>query len=38
LHDEQPRFDRAVCDAMDASTPEDWDVIVLAIERPAGVT
>jgi hypothetical protein len=34
LQDEQPPFDRAVCDAMVASTPEDWNVIVLTIERP----
>jgi hypothetical protein len=38
LQDEQPPFDRAVCDAMVASTPDDWDVIVLTIERPAGAT
>ena len=36
--DEQPRFDRAVCNAMVASTPDDWDAIVLTIERPAGAT
>lgn len=38
LQDEQPPFDRAVCDAMVACTPDDWGVIVLSIERPAGVT
>lgn len=36
LQDEQPPFDRTVCDAMVASTPEDWNVIVLTIERPTG--
>ena len=36
LQEEQPPFDRAVCDAMVASTPEDWNVIVLTLERPAG--
>jgi hypothetical protein len=36
LQDEQPPFDRAVCDAMVASTPDDWNVIVLTIERQAG--
>jgi hypothetical protein len=34
LQDEQPPFDRAVCDAMVASTPDDWNIIVLTIERP----
>src|SRR5262245_51738853 len=34
LQDEQPPIDRAICDAMVASTPEDWNVIVLTIERP----
>jgi hypothetical protein len=38
LQDEQPPFDRAVCDAMVASTPEDWNIIVLEIDRPEGVT
>ena len=38
LQDEQPPFDRAVCDAMVASTPDDWSVIVLTIERPEGIT
>src|SRR4051812_4739383 len=38
LQDEQPPFDRAVCDAMVSSTPETWGVIVLALERPQGVT
>jgi hypothetical protein len=38
LQDEQPPFDRTVCDAMVASTPDDWDVIVLTIERPEGIT
>ena len=38
LQDEQPPFDRAVCDAMVASTPDDWSVIVLTIERPEGST
>jgi hypothetical protein len=38
LQDEQPPFDRAICDAMVASTPDDWSVIVLTIERPDGTT
>lgn len=38
LQDEQPPYDRAVCDAMVASTPDDWSVIVLTLERPAGST
>jgi hypothetical protein len=38
LQDEQPAFDRAVCDAMVASTPDDWTVIVLLLERPRGRT
>src|SRR5262245_26247591 len=38
LQDEQPAFDRAVCDAMVASAPDDWSVIVLTMERRAGVT
>ena len=38
LQEEQPPIDRAVCDAMVASTPDDWNVIVLTIERPEGVT
>jgi hypothetical protein len=38
LQDEQPPYDRAVCDAMVASTPDDWNVIVLTIERPPGST
>ncbi|AMV19574.1 hypothetical protein [Planctomyces sp. SH-PL14] len=38
LQKEQPAFDRAVCDAMVASTPDDWSVIVLTIERPDGST
>ena len=38
LQDEQPAFDRAVCDAMVASTPDDWNVLVLTLERPEGVT
>lgn len=38
LQDEQPAFDRAVCNALVASTPDDWDVIVLTLERPEGVT
>lgn len=37
LQDKQPPFDRAVCDAMVASTPDTWRVIVLTLERPAGV-
>ena len=36
LQDEQPPFDRAVCDAMVASAPEDWSVVVLTIERSEG--
>lgn len=38
LQEEQKPFDRAVCDAMIASTPEEWSVIVLTIERAVGVT
>jgi hypothetical protein len=38
LQDEQPPFDRAVCDAMVASTPDTWGLIVLTLERPDGVT
>jgi hypothetical protein len=38
LQDEQPPFDRAICDAMVASTPEDWNVIVLELQRPKGKT
>jgi hypothetical protein len=38
LQDEQPSFDRVVCDALVASTPDDWSVIVLTIERPEGAT
>lgn len=38
LQDEQPPFDRAICDAMVASTPEDWCVIVLTLERLPGST
>jgi hypothetical protein len=38
LQDEQSPFDRAICDAMVASTPEDWNVIVLELERPEGKT
>lgn len=38
LQEEQPPFDRAVCDAMAASTPADWNVIVLTIKRPIGAT
>lgn len=37
LQDEQPAFDRAVCDAMVASSPDTWKVIVLTLERPQGV-
>ena len=36
LQEEQPPIDRAICDAMVASTPDDWSVIVLTIERPVG--
>jgi hypothetical protein len=36
LQDEQPLFDRAICDAMVASTPESWNVIVLELQRPEG--
>lgn len=35
LQDEQPLCDRAVCDGMVSSTPEDWNVIVLTLERTA---
>jgi hypothetical protein len=38
LQDEQPPFDLAVCDAMVASTPDTWNVIVLTLERPKGTT
>jgi hypothetical protein len=38
LQDEQLPFDRAICDAMVASTPNDWNIIVLTIERPEGST
>jgi len=38
LQEEQPPFDRAVCDAMVASTPDDWNIITLTIERPEGAT
>jgi hypothetical protein len=38
LQDEQPPFDRAVCDAMVASTPDTWGVIVLTLERTPGTT
>jgi hypothetical protein len=38
LQDEQPPFDRAVCDAMVASTPDTWRVTVLTLERRPGVT
>src|SRR5262245_7208582 len=38
LQDDQPLFDRAVCDAMVASAPDDGDVIVLTLERPPGST
>ena len=38
LQEEQKPFDRAVCDAMIASTPEDWNVVVLVIERLPGAT
>jgi hypothetical protein len=33
LQDEQPLFDRAVCDGMVVSTPNSWNVIVLTLER-----
>ena len=36
LQDEQPPLDRAICDALVASTPEDWNVIVLELRRPEG--
>jgi hypothetical protein len=36
LQEEQPEYDRAVCDAMVASTPGTWSVIVLKLERPSG--
>lgn len=36
LQEQQPPFDRAICDAMVASTPEDWKVIVLELQRPEG--
>jgi hypothetical protein len=38
LQEEQPLFDRAVCDAMVASVPDDWGVIVLTLERPPGIS
>jgi hypothetical protein len=38
LQDEQPPFDRAVCDAMVASVPESWSVIVLTLERSQDAT
>jgi hypothetical protein len=38
LQDEQPPFDLAVCDAMVASTPDNWSVIVLTLKRPEGAT
>ena len=36
LQEGQPEYDRAVCDAMVASTPGTWSVIVLELERPSG--
>lgn len=36
LQEEQPAYHRAVCDAMVASTPDTWNVIVLELERPVG--
>jgi hypothetical protein len=38
LQDEQPAFDRAICDAMVASISQDWNVIVLTMERSEGST
>ena len=38
LKEEQPAFDRAICDAMVASVPEEWNVIELSIERAVGST
>lgn len=38
IQKEQPSFDRAVCDAMVASTPDEWSVIVLTLERLEGAT
>jgi hypothetical protein len=38
LQDEQPPFDRAVCDAMVASARDTWNVIVLTLERCVGNT
>lgn len=38
LQDEQPPFDRAVCDAMVASTPDTWNLILLTLVRPTGAT
>src|SRR4051812_42885654 len=36
LQEEQPPIDRAICDAMVASTPEDWNIIELNLERIDG--
>jgi hypothetical protein len=38
LHEEQPAFDRAVCDAMVASTPDTWNTILLTLERSKAAT
>jgi len=34
-HAEQQPYDRAICDGMVSSTPENWKVIVLRLERTA---
>jgi hypothetical protein len=36
--DEQQAVEWAVCEAMIACTPDDWEVIVLTLERPDGAT
>lgn len=33
MQQEQPPFDRAVCDGMVSSTPDTWNLIVLTLER-----
>jgi hypothetical protein len=36
LQEEQPPFDRAVCNALLASTPDDWTIIIPSLKRPEG--
>ena len=36
ITEDQPPYDRAVCDGMVSSAPENWNVIVLHLERTEG--